>query len=693
MTEDIESPEEARRIKAIRAVDFSKAGPAFERIARLAQRLSRSEWAHVAVVGRQRVAFATANGQPHSSKGRFAHLARLAIQQDQVFWVEDVGDAHWSKTCPPRDATTPSAKIGFYAAAPIRVWSGEIIGVMAVAEGVPRAFDAQLAENLADYAAFAADEWGRQQALQALTETEQRLNLALEIADTMVWEMDWRRRSVVSAGAKSTDLSAFAEGKDAFEVMEAGLNRPIHPNDRPATDAAYQHHLKTGEPYRQVHRLMRRDGPHYWVQTGLQAFKDDEGRVVRLLGVSRNIDKEKRTELALAKAKDEAEAANRAKSAFLAAMSHEIRTPLNGVLGMAQAMAADDLSDVQRERINVVRQSGESLLAILNDILDLSKIEAGKLELEVIDFDLGEVARGASAAFTAMANAKGLAFHLDLTNAEGLYRGDPTRLRQILNNLVSNALKFTERGEISVAARRIGALLCLEIKDTGIGVAPERLDQLFDQFTQADSSTTRRFGGTGLGLAICRQLAELMGGDIAVESRVGHGSTFTLRLPMERVGEAATPGPACAQAVAGDTPDLLPIRVLAAEDNAVNQLVLKTLLNQVGIDPVIVDNGRRAVEAWEAEPWDLIFMDVQMPEMDGPTATRRIRAREVETGRARTPIVALTANVMSQQVEDYLEAGMDAYVGKPIVAAALYEAVERVLSAGDVETVFAAQAG
>jgi signal transduction histidine kinase/CheY-like chemotaxis protein len=379
-----------------------------------------------------------------------------------------------------------------------------------------------------------------------------------------------------------------------------------------------------------------------------------------------------------------AEGANEAKSAFLATMSHEIRTPLNGVLGMAQAMAAETLSPVQRERLDIIDQSGKALLAILNDILDLSKIEAGKLELEEIEFDLGDVARGAHSAFTALANKKGLSFALDIDQARGVYRGDPTRLRQILYNLISNALKFTEHGEIRVIAVRMDGSLRFTVADTGMGIPPEALAKLFGKFAQVDASTTRRFGGTGLGLAICQQLSRLMGGVIEVDSELGRGSTFTVILPMPRVGEAkpATPLPSPDVQHRDSSPGL---RVLAAEDNTVNQLVLKTLLHQIGIEPVVVGDGAEALEAWEAGHWDAILMDVQMPVMDGPTATRRIREREQQTGRRRTPIIALTANAMSHHVAEYLAAGMDDHVAKPIEAGRLFQALQAAIDAPDAE--------
>ena len=385
---------------------------------------------------------------------------------------------------------------------------------------------------------------------------------------------------------------------------------------------------------------------------------------------------------ALVEARDAAEAANVLKSQFLANMSHEIRTPLNGVLAMAQIMAMGDMSSEQRDRLGVIRQSGEALLTVLNDILDLSKIEAGRMELEDGEFDTAELCRQIEAVHHSVAAKKGLAFSVDMTaKAAGMRRGDVARLQQILNNLVANAVKFTNAGEVRITidgeGEDGGAGLWMSVTDTGIGVPSDKLPLLFQKFTQVDASTTRRFGGTGLGLAICRELAQLMGGTVWAESLEGVGSTFFVSIPLVRVGEAAAQRPAAAapsMPAPGDT-----VRILAAEDNPTNQLVLKTVMATFGLEVEVVSDGRLAVEAWTAKPYDLILMDIQMPGMDGVTATRTIREAEARTGRARTPIVALSANAMTHQVKEYLAAGMDMHVAKPIELAKLQAALEAML--------------
>ncbi|WP_374344641.1 ATP-binding protein [Phenylobacterium sp.] len=512
------------------------------------------------------------------------------------------------------------------------------------------------------------------EALRRSERSEERLTLALETADIHVYDIDYERGELFKAGLEQR---FFGEEK-TFEGLRDDIWSTIHPDDQPRAKAAWIRYLKHGEPYAPEYRIARADGAVVWVVSTCRLITNEAGEPVRLIGALQNITHRKEAERALVQAKDDAEAANRAKSTFLATMSHEIRTPLNGVLGMAQAMAAEGLPGPQRERLDVIRQSGETLLAILNDVLDLSKIEAGKLELEEAEFDMGELARGAHAAFSAVAGKKGLDFTLTVQpNAQGVYLGDSTRVRQILYNLVSNALKFTERGEVRVCVERTQDIVRISVADSGIGIARDRLQSLFQKFVQADASTTRRYGGTGLGLSICRELVQLMGGAIAVESVQGRGTTFRVSLPLEWISAPEAEASPALQAVGEVTP--VQMRVLAAEDNEVNQLVLRTLLNQAGIEPVIVDSGRKAVEAWAEGEWDVILMDVQMPEMDGPTATSQIRARELVEGRRRTPIIALTANAMAHQIVEYRAAGMDGFVGKPIEVARLFAVIQQVL--------------
>ncbi|MDP3300153.1 MAG: ATP-binding protein [Phenylobacterium sp.] len=379
------------------------------------------------------------------------------------------------------------------------------------------------------------------------------------------------------------------------------------------------------------------------------------------------------------------QAASQAKSEFLARMSHEIRTPLNGVLGMAQALAAErDLRPRHRESLAVIRQSGESLLAVLNDVLDLSKVEAGRLELEDIVFDLEPTVRGAQETFAPQAAAKGLAFHLNLEpEAEGAYRGDPTRLRQIIHNLLSNAVKFTETGEVSLNVTRTALGLEIVVTDSGVGIAAEHIERIFGRFQQMDTSTTRRYGGSGLGLSICRELAGLMGGTIEALSEPNAGTRFIVSLPMARVTDFVAPAGLDADTLeAGLSENEVSIRVLAAEDNAVNQLVLKTLLAQVGIEPTMVADGAQAVEAWRTGVFDLVLMDIQMPVMDGMVATQRIRAAEAANRRPRTPILALTANAMRHQVAEYMAGGFDGHIAKPLDARRLYEAIAEAVQVG-----------
>ena len=407
----------------------------------------------------------------------------------------------------------------------------------------------------------------------------------------------------------------------------------------------------------------------------LEARRDEIGLLARTLRASRE-----RVQEVLASLEQrvhdrtaQLEIANQEKSRFLANMSHELSTPLNGVIAVGEMLAREQTDPVAREKAELIVSSGQLLERVLSDILDFSKIEAGQMRLEPRDFDLETLVARIAELHRAAASAKGLELVWSVAdNAHGAYRGDPVRLTQVLSNLLSNAVKFTAAGrvELTVGGSASGLEFC--IYDTGIGFTEETGARLFRRFEQADASITRRFGGTGLGLAICRSLTELMGGRITAESQAGQGACFTVAVPLERVAAVDPEAEAEAEQAALSAPSR---RVLLAEDHPANQRVVQLILEASGHELVIVDNGRKALDRLKAETFDVVLMDMQMPEMDGLAATAGLREFERETGAARTPVVMLTANALDEHVAAGRAAGADQHLSKPIRPDALLAAV------------------
>jgi PAS domain S-box-containing protein len=466
-------------------------------------------------------------------------------------------------------------------------------------------------------------------------------------------------------------------GVPVSKQLGEGWNRLLHPDDRPRAYAAWRSAVEGRTPYDLEYRVRRHDGEYEWFKIISRPISDAAGQIVKWFGVAANIDQIKRGEVVLQQAKEAAEVASRAKSQFLANMSHELRTPMTGVLGMLEITLNGALDNDQRKYIEMADRSARSLLQILNDILDLTKIEAGMLTMEEKPIDLRECVTGVIDILIPEARRKGLSLlHTMSLEPLEMVVGDQLRLRQILTNLVGNAVKFTEKGKVEVTVQRGRKMsdgrrqLTFSVTDTGIGIPADKRDILFNVFTQADESHSRRYGGTGLGLAICRELVERMGGTITCESTLGVGSSFSFTIPFreagpERVSAAeSVTVPSVADTVSPGA-EGEKFRLLIAEDDEITRKILGLMLQRAGFDFEFAGDGRQAVEMWQQGEYDLVVMDGQMPFMDGFTAAATIRELELERG-GHIPIVAMTAHALSEDEDRCLSAGMDAYISKPI---------------------------
>jgi len=550
-------------------------------------------------------------------------------------------------------------------------------GVLEVG-GSPR-FDAN--GKLAGFRGYLRNITERKRAEEVLRQSEEKYRSLVSNIPDVVWTLD--------ANLQFAFISPNIERTSGFSLEEIGQHGAnlfldcIHPEDVGMVREALQALMTRGEPYDVECRARRKDGEWIWVHDRAVATYE-KGGVRYADGLLSDITERKRAERDSQEAKKAAEAANRAKSEFLANISHEIRTPMNGILGMTELALDTDLTPEQREYLGMVKASANSLLTVIDDILDFSKIEAGKLDVESIDFGLRHELDQTVKTLAVRAGQKGLELRWDVRpEVPEALLGDPGRLRQILVNLVGNAIKFTPRGSVTVDVELESEVsddirLRFSVADTGIGIAPERREAIFHPFAQADNSTTRRFGGTGLGLTIAQKLAELMGGRIEVESEPGRGSTFRCTLSFGR-GNGENPPPVRPQdAGVGPLPPARHsgIRILVVEDNPINQTIAARLLEKQGYQVEVAGSGREAVEKFRHNGFQAVLMDVQMPDMDGFEATAAIREIEKAGGR-RVPVIAMTAHALKGDRERCLASDMDGYVSKPLRTGELLRALEQ----------------
>ena len=520
--------------------------------------------------------------------------------------------------------------------------------------------------------------WSRASMLTQLREAIDAMPDGLAFYDSHDRLVIWNAR-YAEINPEIADI--LTQGATFREIVQTGIDRGHYP-EAEGREAEWLDERMTARS-RLSCAMEQKTSDDRWLK--VQDRRTADGGVVTLVN---DITELKRDAEILAAARDAAEAANRAKSEFLANMSHEIRTPLNGVIGVAQALSGTPMNERQQEMLELIRSSGATLQHLLSDILDLARVESGRMELRSEPFDLAKAVNEAAQLYAAQAEEKGLRFFVEAPEDTRVWiDGDVVRLKQILTNLVSNAVKFTTQGLVSLSVSRgVGAegepVFRFMVSDTGVGFDAAARARLFSRFEQADGTITRRFGGTGLGLAICRELAGMMGGDLDCESEPDGGSTFILTVPLNEV--AAPMRETAPVEVSSAQPDR-PLRVLLADDHPTNRKVVELVLSQIEVELVVTEDGAEALAAFRDRAFDVVLMDMQMPVMDGLTATREIRLHETAMGAARTPVVMLTANALPEHMAAAREAGADHHLSKPFGADALIELVTTLANGPELE--------
>ncbi|KAB2951662.1 PAS domain S-box protein [Heliorestis acidaminivorans] len=618
-------------------------------------------------------------------------------------------------------------------------------------------FDDQ--DNIIEFQSIGYDITERREAQEALRNNEENIRQLAENIDQVIWLRTMKEIIYVSPGYERI----FGRSCESLYEKPNSFLEALHPEDvQRVLETAHSEAYLKGDSFNQEYRIICPDGTMKWILAKVFPIKDEEGKVVRYAGVAEDITENKRFQKEILEAKEKADSANQAKSEFLANMSHEIRTPMNGIIGMTELVLSTDLVDNQRWYLENVRHSAFSLLQIINDILDFSKIESGKMEIDKVLFTLPELVEQPIFVISTKCKEKNLLLRTWLDpNLPKTLCGDILRIRQVLFNLLGNAVKFTEKGEIKLSIKKVEALhnsdccssqsdksyvncssasdrsefiighgnedgtkssseriedltiIEFSVSDTGIGIAPQKIDTIFDSFTQADGSTTRRFGGTGLGLSISKNLVHLMGGTFHVESQVRKGSTFTFRLPVNLPADMViVDGPAKPldffatglargglsrnrKANSSTLEELkasldvilqdFSCKILVAEDNKVNMLLIGQILSKLGLETIKATNGSEVLDILETIDVDLIFMDIHMPVMDGIETTKIIRKQEERLGRQPIPIIALTADAMKGDREKCLTAGMDDYITKPYIKEDIAMALAKHLRGTDME--------